>query len=409
MTVPPALAAAIDVFRTLGWDGASMDDVETLPVGTPEQQRVARDGLASGEWGAWGQIDERTYGWVSAVDVDTALLAVLAVRAGVDARRAAALLPGSGTIDDERSARLLAARGPQFAARFVEAACRSNRRPWEHATSVHAGAVVRLVDGHDLPVPASVEYLKDWAVYASGALTGRGELFPRERGWCPREVVTRRLREHVHQGVALGLAATGPFGTVVPEAVTQGLLDRDEAVGLVLTALDAAQRPGDRKAWAQVLTGPLGVTGDALVAHADALVPVLAHGDAAVVEALAPALVAGVPDDLLADVLTVSLLVRTKKVQRLLLTQATRRPRPSADVVEAVAPVVLPHTTGTDRTLARAASALVDAWGMTAAPQDAPGEPPSRACGATHRRCGTSRGSRSATCRPRRSRPRPPS
>jgi hypothetical protein len=372
----PALAAAVDVFRTLGWDRATLDDAETLPLGTPEQQRVARAGLAKGEWGAWGHLDGNTYGWISGIDVDRTMLAVFAVRVGVDAKRSAALLPGTQAVDDERATRLLAARGPAFAEQFVEAACRADRRLWEHSTSVHAGAVVRLVDLHDLPVPASVEYLRDWAVYAQGALTGEGELFPRERGWCPPEVVTRRLPEHVRQAVALGVPATGPFGAVVPAAVEQGLLDHDEAVTLVLAALDSAQRPGDRKAWAQVLTGPLGVTGDALVPHADALVPALAHGDSAVVEAIAPALVAGVDDDLLADVLTVSLLVRTKKVLRLLLAEAARRPRPSDDVVAAVAPLVLPHAGGTDRTLARAATALVDAWGVAADPDHAAGDAP---------------------------------
>ncbi|UJP41467.1 hypothetical protein F1D97_08680 [Cellulomonas palmilytica] len=370
-TLPARLVAAIDVFTDLGWREATLADALERPLGTPEQQRVARDGLATGAWGEFGQIGDSTWGWVPWVDVDTDVLAVFAVRVGVDAKRAARILPSSHVLDDERAARLLAERGARFGAAFVTAACRSNRRPWEHATSAYAGAVVRVVDALDLPVPHEVEYLKDWSVYALGALTGEGELYPQERGWCPPEVVARRALDHLRAGVAVGVPATGPFGSVVPHAVAAGWVDRDEAVRLVLTALDAAQRPGDRRAWVQALTGPLGLTDDELVAHADALVTVLAHGDGPVVEALAPRLLAawpaGAPDDVLGDVLAVSLPVRAKKVQLAVLAAAAARLRPSSSVVESVAPLVVPRTTATDRRLARAAQQLVTAWDLSAA------------------------------------------
>ncbi|WP_421733301.1 DUF6493 family protein [Cellulomonas sp.] len=358
-------AAAIEVFTELGWASASLADVESLPLGTPEQKRVARDGLASGEWGEFGQLDERTYGWIPWTDVDTDVLAVFAVRVGVDARRTARLLPGPRAIDDELATRLVGARGAQFVGQFVAEVCRTDQRVWEHATSTHAGAVVRLVDRFDLPVPDRIAYLKDWSVYALGVLSGEADLVPADRGWCEPAVIERRLPEHVRAGVGAGVPATGPFGSVVPAAVARGWLSRDEAVDLVVAALDAAQRPGDRKVWAQVLTGPLALSDDELVARADALVTVLARGDGPVVELLAPRLVAGVSDNVLGDVLAVTLPVRTKKVLRLLLTAAADRPRPHRDVVDAVAPLVLLHTSGTDRTVARAALALADAWGMS--------------------------------------------
>lgn len=357
-------AAAIEVFTDLGWATAILADVESLPLGTPEQQRVARDGLASGEWGEYGQTGANTYGWIPWIDVDQNLLAVFALRSGVDARRAERLLHSAYTVDDELAARLVESRGPRFVAQFVAQACRSARRVWEHATSGHAGAMVRLVDRCDLPVPEDVEYLKDWSVYALGALTGDGELYPSQRGWCEPEIIERRLTEHVRAAVAVGVPATGPFGSVVPAAVARGWLGRDEAVDLVVAALDAAQRPGDRKVWAQVLTGPLGLSDDELVARADALVPVLAHGEGPVIELVAPRLIARVPGDVLVDVLAVTLPVRTKKVLRLLLAAAVDRPRP--DGVEALAPLVLPHAASTDRALARAAVALADAWGLVA-------------------------------------------
>ncbi|GIG41770.1 hypothetical protein [Cellulomonas phragmiteti] len=364
--MPPALAAAVEVFRELGWADAAPEDVEHLPLGTPEQQQVARAGLATGDWGEYGQLDARTYGWTSHVGVDEAVLALFAVRVGVDAARAVRVVRGAG-IDDELLTRVLAERGPRFARALLGAAYRPVRRPWEHSTTALAGPVVRLVDLHDLPVPDDVEYLRDWVVYAAGTLTGEsGDLYPSERGWAPPPVVARRLREHVRAAVTCGVPATGPLGTVLPAAVAQGLLDRDEAVGLALAALDAAQRPGDRKVWAQLLTGPLALTDAEVVAHADALVPVLAHGDAAVISAFAPALVAGVDDDTLADVLIVALPVRTRAVLRTLLTAAAARPRPHDATCDVVAPLVTPHASSPDRALARAAAALTAAWDLRA-------------------------------------------
>ena len=168
-------AAAVAVFTDLGWASASLADALSLPLGTPEQQRVARDGLASGEWGEMGVVEPAdVWAWIRWVDVDPDLLTAFAVRVGVDARRAARILREAYAVDDELAARLVESRGPQFAARFVAEACRSGRRAGEHSTSDHAGAMVRLVDRCDLPVPDDVEYLKDWSVYALGALTGEG-------------------------------------------------------------------------------------------------------------------------------------------------------------------------------------------------------------------------------------------
>lgn len=94
MTLPAPLIAAIEVFRELGWHEASPEQIMDLPLGTPEQQRVAKTGLAKGEWGAFGQIGERTYGWISWVDVDEDMLGAFAVRVGVPVKRAAAVMPG---------------------------------------------------------------------------------------------------------------------------------------------------------------------------------------------------------------------------------------------------------------------------------------------------------------------------
>lgn len=75
MRLNPGLDAAIEVYRALGWDRAEPHEAPSLPIGTPDQQRIAKAGLRSGDWGEFGQIGERTYGWISAVPVQEASLA----------------------------------------------------------------------------------------------------------------------------------------------------------------------------------------------------------------------------------------------------------------------------------------------------------------------------------------------
>ncbi|NLV78893.1 MAG: hypothetical protein GXY65_06025 [Rhodococcus sp.] len=370
MTVSAELAAAVDIFTELGWRDTALTDIPALPLGTDDQRRTALAGLHSGNWGEFGQITDRTYGWISWIDVDDAALALFAIRLGVDARRAAQIMPSTHRLGDEPAADILAARGPEFARRFVDQVCVSSRRPWEHATSVHAGAAVRLVAHHRLPVPDNVEYLKDWAVYALGALTGDGELFPAGRGWIPDAVIADRYAEHARAAVAAGVPATGPFPATLSPAIDRGWIDRADVVDLAFAALDSAQRPGDRKAWLALLTGELAVDPAEFVVRADAMVSLMSFGDAAVVESLAPVLLAAVDEDVLVDVLTVALNVPTKKARRVVLTAAAARPGPGADTVAAVADLIVDCATGGDRALNRAATALMSAWSITAPEPD---------------------------------------
>lgn len=252
-----ALARSLELFRDLGWADARQAVALELPVGTEAQRREARAGLQRGDWDMW-VTEGNTITRESVVgDADHGMLALFAIRVGADARRAEAVLGGPGSVPDQLATEVLATRGPDFAIAFTSRACRSNRRPWEHATSVHAGRAVRLVHHHGLPVPESVEYLKDWAVYAAVALGLEAELYPAGRGPIDAAVIRSRFIDHLRIGVAVGAPATGPFGAVVAAGFEQGWVDRDEAVPLVLSALDAAQRPGDRKVWAGVLTESL--------------------------------------------------------------------------------------------------------------------------------------------------------
>ncbi|MCL2091763.1 MAG: hypothetical protein FWH11_11315 [Micrococcales bacterium] len=190
----------------------------------------------------------------------------------------------------------------------------------------------------------------------------------------PRDVdvaaAADRFAEHVRAAVAAKVAGYGPFGRVLPGGVRRGWLDRDEAVDLVLAAMDTSTRPNDRKAWLAVWLDDLAATDAEVLARADTLVPVLASGDAAVVDRLAPTLIAGVDDDRLPDVVTAALTAPTKKAQRTVLAALARRPAPGPDALTVLAPMVTGLDVGQDKTSAKAVQQVVDAWGLAAPPPE---------------------------------------
>ena len=88
------LQDAVAVFKELGWEKVTPENILELPLGTPEQKRTALTGLKSGEWGGFVEIKKNTYGYRSSIDVDESKLALFAVRVGVDASRAVNILSG---------------------------------------------------------------------------------------------------------------------------------------------------------------------------------------------------------------------------------------------------------------------------------------------------------------------------
>ncbi|GAA2839180.1 hypothetical protein FB468_0277 [Leucobacter komagatae] len=380
MSASAALNDALAVYRALGWTAAAPDlgpeAILALPLGTPEQQRTALAGLSSGEWGSFEALDAASYGWRSWLGdgVHAGMLALFAIRVGVPAKRAVAIAPAGGAISDDLLTAVIADRGAAYAQSFLTHASSGGGRMWIDATSRFAGTTVRLVHQCALPVPEGLDYLRDWAVYALGAPANEGWLQPRDRGEIPGNVLGPRFREHAEVAVALGLSVTGPFGGLLPAALDRGWLDADAALDLAFAGLDSAQRPGDRKVWAAFLTEQLGLTGEArrsdLLGRADALVSAIATGDAPLAEAFGPALIAHGDDDTLLEVLQLGLSLKSKKARRTLLAAAAGRPAPSAATGAEIAVLVEPLIAGNDVPLARAATRLLDAWGIAPVPGD---------------------------------------
>ena len=362
----PKLENAVAVFKELGWEGVTAAGLPDLPLGTAKQRQAALAGLKSGDWGEHARLSENRYGWRSYIDVESRELALFAVSVGVDARRAVNI---SYNADKEMLTRVIARRGEKYAADFIACACVSRRRGFEHSASVFGNVAVRLVDALNLDIPQSVEYMKDWSVYAAMALGLKAEVSFREGTLPLPELIEKRFVGHIVMGVAVNTPATGPFGAVLPAGVARGWLDRDQAVTLVFSALDAAVRPGDRKVWLDVLD-QLGVSDEELCDRTEALIPLVASGDSAVMMRLAPRLIARAGDSLLTELLLASFSAATKKARLLILKSALERPCP-ADA-QTLAPWLAMLANDQDKGIALAAEQLAARWKLSveAIPED---------------------------------------
>ena len=358
------LQEAVAVFKELGWEEATPENIAELPLGTAEQKRTALAGLKSGEWLEWVK-EGNTLSTRYVFDVDAGMLALFAVRIGVDARRASNILSSGNNLFSRSNMVIdvIASRGEKYALDFIGFACNSRRRAWEHSASSFGNVAVQLVDRMDLDIPQSVEYMKDWSVYAAAALGLKAETFFRDTNLPVLEMIERRFGEHILTGVEVNTPATGPFGEVLPAGVKRGWLPREKAVDLVFSALDAAVRPGDRKVWLDVLD-QFAVSDEELFARIQSLIPLMASGDSFVVERLAPAFIIGAEENLLAEVLTAAFSVTTKKTRQLVLRAALNRSRP--ENTDELAPWLSILASDKDKTVAALSSKLIKHWSVAA-------------------------------------------
>ncbi|MDR0490437.1 MAG: PRTRC system protein E, partial [Oscillospiraceae bacterium] len=355
------LQEAVAIFKELGWENVTTENILSLPLGTAEQKRAALDGLKSGDWGEIAELKKNTYGYRSHVDVDENKLALFAIRIGVNAQRAANILRA---FENDIIVKVIADRGIKYASDFINYACVSRRRAWEHSASAYGSVAVYLVDRLNMGVPQNVEYIKDWSVYAAAAMGLKAELRHRDETDLPGiDVIEKRFVEHIQIGIAVNAPATGPFGAVLPAGVKRGWLSRDNAVMLVLSALDASVRPGDRKVWLGVLD-ELGISEEELCSNIQSLIPLMSTGDSAVVTRLAPVLIAGADSNLLTEVLLSTLSATTKKARQLVLKSALDRSCPNN--AEELASWLSMLASDKDKSVASLAERLMKKWKISA-------------------------------------------
>ena len=352
------LEKVVEIYRSLGYEETDFEDILTLGTGNKEEQKIAKEGLKSGEWAQVKQLSENSYGFVPIVDVDLGKLAIFAIRVGVDAKRAANLLRGGSEV----ALGAIEARGKSYAMDFIKAACTSNRRIWEHSLSVLGMLAVKLVHKMNLEIPESAEYMKDWAAVAAGVLKPkRKDRNIDENFVIEKEEIVRRFIEHIEVGISVNVPATGPFSKVLIWGVENNVLTKEESIDQVFYALNIAQRPGDRKELVNVLE-QIGLTDDDIRSRAETIIPLLGLGESALLERFAPVLIESASKDLLHQVLIACSFAKVKKIKKIILTAALKRERPKS--VKEYEEWLLLYKQDEDKSISKLAKTIEKAWGL---------------------------------------------
>ena len=352
------LERAVEIYRSLGYEETAYENILSLEIGTKEEQGIARDGLKSGEWVQVKQLSENSYGFVPIIDVDLKKLAVFAVRIGVEAKRAANVI-GRG---DEISLQAIMARGENYAIHFISAAESGNRRAWEHSLSVLGMLCLKLLHRMNLPIPESVEYMKDWAAASAVILLGarKDHLFD-DSFTLEKEEILGRFIEHIEKGISLSMPATGPFPDLLFFGVENHLLSKEAAKEYIFDALYIAKRPGDRKAWVELLD-KLGCAEKDYIDRAENLIPLLGLGESPLLERFAPALIENISEELLYPVLISCTSAKVKKTKKMLLNSVLKREKPKS--ANDFAEWLSLYLQDEDKSISGLAEKLALSWGL---------------------------------------------
>ena len=352
------LERAVAIYRSLGYEETAYENILSLGIGTKEEQEIARDGLKSGEWVQIKQLSENSYGFAPVVDVDLKKLAVFAVRIGVEAKRAANVI-GRG---DENSLQAIMARGENYAVHFISAAESGNRRAWEHSLSVLGMLCLKLLHRMNLPIPDSVEYMKDWAAASSVILleTKKDYLFD-DSFTLEKEEILGRFIEHIEKGISLNIPGTGPFPDLIFFGVENHLLSKEAAKEYIFDALYIAKRPGDRKAWVELLD-KLGCAEKDYIDRAENLIPLLGLGESPLLERFAPVLLENLSEELLYPVLISCTSAKVKKTKKMLLNSLLKREKPKS--ANDFAEWISLYLQDEDKSIAGLAEKLALSWGL---------------------------------------------
>ena len=352
------LESAVAIYRSLGYEETAYEDILSLGIGTKEEQGIARDGLKSGEWVQIKQLSENSYGFAPVIDVDLKKLAVFAVRIGVEAKRAANLI-GRG---DEISLQAIMDRGENFAIHFISAAESGNRRAWEHSLSVLGMLCLKLLHRMNLPIPESVEYMKDWAAASAVILLGAKKDYLFDDSFTlEKEEILRRFIEHIEKGISLNMPATGPFPELLFFGVEKHLLSKEAAKEYIFDALYIAKRPGDRKAWGELLD-KLGCVEKDFLDRAENLIPLLGLGESPLLERFAPVLIENISEELLYPVLISCTSAKVKKTKKMLLNAILKREKPKS--ANDFAEWLSLYLQDEDKSIAGLAEKLALSWGL---------------------------------------------
>lgn len=370
----PKLDAAIAIFQELGWDQATPEQVFELPLGTPEQQKIARAGLAKGPWEKWDYDGEGNYGprWLGSEPVDKLMLGAFAVRLGVPAARVLDVIPQgwharNAGWNGVLVGRLLAEHGEAVVQRAM-----NNRSSLWLAEAI----VVALATHTQIEVSANADYLEEWTRLANQAFGLRQEWYGNYGQSLDMETVQASFERHLRAATQLGGPLyQGLFG-VVQRAVELGWIEATQWREPVLFAMDRAVRPSDRDLWARVLTDVLGADEQWLVAHSSVVLSAMSSGQEKLVARFAPVLVHSGIEDVLVQTLLIGLNVKSAKGKLGVIEQALAAPAPCPENALMLAESVATLTSHKNAKLAKAAGRLLEQWRVPVVEESGRGQEP---------------------------------
>jgi len=356
----PKLKQAVSIFKELGWESATPENILDLPIGTPEQRKQALEGLKSGQLGDF-VVENRVHRWKTHYNVNQVVLVLFAIRIGVTPARARTML--TSTWDKsfgDSKVKVLASRGEKFATSVVAAWYGSG------AQQSFSEIPVRLVYEAGLEIPEIAGYIQDWAWLAVEAMgINHHRWIDPDLKWLSPDIAVARFAEHIQVGLAAKVPLTHNFGQVMLHGIQIGLVERDDMIPHIFAALDAAIRPADRRALIEMLD-ELKITDDEISGRVQSLIPILATSDTAVINRFAPPLIAHVPDDLLVEVMLSAFSSTVKKTRLLVLKAAQGRKCPPSS--EDIAPWLSILAADKDKGVATAANKLMKTWAIEEAP-----------------------------------------
>ena len=331
------LAATVAICKELGWDRHSLDVLETLDLGTPEQKQIIKRGLSKGDWS--GTVYEPSYRHIDYLEgIPAFRMILLAIRVGVAPKRVLQLLrvrPSNN--DPRRNARLIAANGNDYAERFIKEAARFSETDDFFIFASEPNIISFYLHTQYLESSLAIteeNYLKAWSVCAAHALAlpGMEKQFDAEDFPTLAEIEPS-LKTHLHAAFDLGMPMWTALGSVAVEAAYRGLVERKKVIAALLHSLDVVVRAGQRREVVKLLTAVLRITDEEICQHWELFAGILATAEPSLITAFGVRMIALATEEQLPELVLPMLYVPTLKGQKDVLKALAARANPSADTI----------------------------------------------------------------------------
>jgi hypothetical protein len=198
-----------------------------------------------------------------------------------------------------------------------------------------------------------------------------------EQSEVPAEIVAARYLDNLTALLRGAIPTRFDAAALVGGGVARGWVTVADARELVLFAIDRAPRPSDRVTWTRVLTDTLETPEPWLREHSAVLISAMSFGDDAVITAFVPVILGTGDDELTVQALFAGLAAKSAKARAAVLASVLAAPVPGPETVAMLGEQITALAEAKDRRVAKNATAVMEAWGMSAvpSPEEAP-EPP---------------------------------